>query len=89
MDRLNDFLQKSELLDPFLLEKNCFAQVAVPASDDYGSDEIGFRNASFSWSLDEAKDSGLATPSNRIFRLRIEGDLLFRRNAINLIIGPT
>ena len=86
---MNDFLQKSELLDMFLQEKNGSAQVTVPAPDVHASDEIGFRNASFSWSLDDAKDSGLATPSNRIFRLQIEGELLFKRNAINLIIGPT
>ncbi|KJA20178.1 hypothetical protein HYPSUDRAFT_204055 [Hypholoma sublateritium FD-334 SS-4] len=90
LDRINDFLQKSELLDSFLHEKDCSAQTAVLVSEDvHTSTELGFRNASFVWSLDDEKDNGLATPSSRTFRLRIEGDLLFKRNAINLIIGPT
>ena len=29
------------------------------------------------------------TPGRRNFRLRIEGELFFRRGAINMIIGPT
>ncbi len=76
---MNDFLQKSELLDVFLQEKNGSAPVTVPARMTLPAMEIGFRNASFSWSLDDAKDSGLVTPSNRIFRLQIEGELLFKR----------
>lgn len=49
-------------------------------------DQIGFRNATFSWSNDT---DGTLTPSRRNFRLRIEDELLFRRGEINLIIGPT
>lgn len=49
--------------------------------------EIGFKNATFSWSVEE--DGGFTTPSGRIFRLHIDGELIFKRNAINLIIGAT
>ena len=87
LDRLNDFLQQSELLDAYLAESN--TTVSIPAPYAETSKEIGFRNASFSWSLDEEESSGFATPSSRIFRLRVEGELLFKRNGINMIIGPT
>lgn len=89
LDRLNEFLHKSELLDSFLGEKILSIHAANPAADLQSSDEIGFKDASFSWSLDEEEDIGFATPSSRVFRLRVEGDLIFKRNAINLIIGPT
>ena len=49
-------------------------------------EEIGFRNAAFTWSEDAA---GSLTPSKRNFMLKIEDELLFRRGGINLIIGPT
>lgn len=53
----------------------------------YDKKAIGFNNASFSWSL-ESQD-GSATPSRRAYRLRIDDELLFKRDHINLIIGPT
>ncbi|KAF9483590.1 hypothetical protein BDN70DRAFT_990288 [Pholiota conissans] len=63
--------------------------IAASLPEAPSSLEIGFHNASFAWTLDEESDSGMATPSSRVYRLRVEGDLLFKRNAINLIIGPT
>lgn len=89
LDRLDEFLHKTELLDSFLEEKVPSIHVANPAAAVESSDEIGFKDASFSWSLDEEEDTGYATPSSRVFRLRVEGDLLFKRNTINMIIGPT
>jgi len=50
--------------------------------------EIGFQDATFTWS-DEELHSGVATPSRRAFRLKVEGDLFFKRGRLNLIIGPT
>jgi hypothetical protein len=50
-------------------------------------DRIGFNNAVFAWSNDAG--DGTLTPSSRVFRLRVEGNLTFKRNCINLIIGPT
>jgi len=49
--------------------------------------DIGFKNATFSWSLEE--DDGATTPSSRMFKLRVDGQLLFKRNCVNLIVGPT
>lgn len=89
MDRLDEFLQKTELLDSFLEKPNADLPLAISLSEEPSSSDIGLRNATFSWSLDEEEDSGIATPSSRVYKLRIDGDLLFKRNAINLIIGPT
>ncbi|OCH88609.1 P-loop containing nucleoside triphosphate hydrolase protein [Obba rivulosa] len=75
LDRLNEFLNETELLDKFS-EKD--------ASDSEQStsvfpEEIGFRNALFTWTK--------ATPGS--FILRIDTELFFKRNGINVIIGPT
>lgn len=55
-----------------------------------GDDVIGIRNASFSWA-NQASGSSASTPGSgrRNFTLRIDGDLLFKKGSINLIIGPT
>ena len=53
----------------------------------FDQDAIGFQNASFTWSNDDA-DATL-TPSRRCFTLRVHGELLFKRGRLNLIIGPT
>ena len=50
-------------------------------------DVIGFQNASFTWSNDDA--GATLTPSRRRFTLRVTGKLLFKRGRVNLIIGPT
>lgn len=87
MDRANAFLQDNELLDSFS-KKESISAFSLPAEDDRHDDEteIGFKNATFSWSND---DDGSLTPSSRTYKLRIEGELLFKRNCINLITGPT
>ncbi|KAF8955959.1 ABC transporter type 1, transmembrane domain-containing protein [Flammula alnicola] len=86
LDRLDEFLHKTELLDSFLEVSKPSSSVPVPTPVESSSD-IGFRNATFSWSLDD--EGGYTTPSGRVYKLRIDGELLFKRNAINLIIGPT
>ncbi len=54
------------------------------------SQDIGFSDAMFAWSVDDKMiNDGAATPSKRKFVLRIDGELIFKRNAINIIIGPT
>jgi hypothetical protein len=86
---LDEFLRKTELLDTFLEKPNADLPLAISLSEEPSSSDIGFRNATFSWSLDEEEDDDIATPSSRVYKLHIDGDLLFKRNAINLIIGPT
>ncbi|KAJ6561237.1 hypothetical protein DFH09DRAFT_1160834 [Mycena vulgaris] len=75
-DRVNDFLQKTELLDIF----------DEPTSDSGTDERIGFREAKFAW----AKDAdGSVTPSQRNFQLNIEDEVIFERGRINLVVGPT
>ncbi len=54
----------------------------------FDQDVIGFKNASFTWSNDDAADGAL-TPSRRRFTLRVHDELLFKQGCFNLIIGPT
>ncbi|KAJ7581129.1 P-loop containing nucleoside triphosphate hydrolase protein [Mycena floridula] len=74
LDRINDFLHDTELLDAY----------TNPGSvDDVRTNEkdIGFRNATFAWSADETETASQ-------FKLHIDS-LLFRTGCINLIAGPT
>ena len=48
---------------------------------------IGFRDAHFAWATEDG--NAFLTLPNRQFRLHIDGALFFKRNGINLIIGPT
>ncbi|KAJ7082396.1 P-loop containing nucleoside triphosphate hydrolase protein [Mycena belliarum] len=77
LDRIDDFLHKTELLDSFAEDE----RTTMPDGE-----EIGFRDATFRWSND---GNGLATPPDYQFALRIKGELLFKRGCINLIVGPT
>ncbi|KAE9406279.1 P-loop containing nucleoside triphosphate hydrolase protein [Gymnopus androsaceus JB14] len=76
LDRVTEFLYETELLDSF----------TGHVSDDLGnpSQEIGFRNATFSWSNDYSGGS-----SKRQFFFKIDGELIFKRDTINLILGGT
>ena len=49
-------------------------------------DRLGFNNATFSWSNESDR-----SPSSRQrqFVLKIEGELLFERGRVNLVVGPT
>ncbi|KAJ3895455.1 P-loop containing nucleoside triphosphate hydrolase protein [Lentinula edodes] len=80
MDRIHKFLQSTELLDSF---ENSGTTARV-SNEEY-SDKIGFHNASFTWSK---STGGTASPS-RNFVLTVAGDLHFKPNALNLVVGPT
>ncbi|KAJ7741259.1 P-loop containing nucleoside triphosphate hydrolase protein [Mycena metata] len=82
IDRVDAFLKETELLDAFD-EKETPTLFASDASTD---ERIGFRNATFVWSKE---DDGALTPSRRHFTLRIDGEVLFGRGKINLVVGPT
>ncbi|KAF7333297.1 Multidrug resistance-associated ABC transporter protein [Mycena sanguinolenta] len=85
LDRVNDFLNNTEVLDAFD-EKG--TRVQLTAENTFQDERIGFRNATFSWT--KASDDGSLTPrSQRRFQLRIDGEVLFRRGCINLVVGPT
>ncbi|KAF5317797.1 hypothetical protein D9619_012673 [Psilocybe cf. subviscida] len=83
LDRVDEFLKNTELLDSFTAsDKN--EPILTSAISPL---DIGFRNAVFSWTTEA--DSGYTAPSGRIFKLRVDGDLQFKRNSLNIIIGPT
>ncbi|KAF8722474.1 P-loop containing nucleoside triphosphate hydrolase protein, partial [Rhizoctonia solani] len=77
LDRTNDFLTKTELLD-------CYERIGVEAVTPNES-AIGFCNAGFTWSSVSLGSSTL----RQSFQLQIDGELLFQRQSINMIIGPT
>ncbi|KAF7353853.1 P-loop containing nucleoside triphosphate hydrolase protein [Mycena venus] len=71
---------QTELLDAY---SNDAAHSSPRLSQNYNDEEIGFNNATFSWtSSDNA-------PNQRRFLLQIDGQVFFKRNCINLIVGPT
>jgi len=77
---------KTELLDRYV--DDAATQLLPPIADPT---LIGFHNAIFAWgtTLDTSSGSMHWTPSRQDFRLRIEGDVLFKRGGLNLILGPT
>ncbi|KIJ48474.1 hypothetical protein M422DRAFT_247819 [Sphaerobolus stellatus SS14] len=83
LDRIDDFINNTELLDVYTPE----SEASITLGSQETSDDIGFRSARFSWSVEP--DSGAVTPSKRRFRLNIEDELLFKRGKVNLIVGPT
>ncbi|KDQ56809.1 hypothetical protein JAAARDRAFT_132140 [Jaapia argillacea MUCL 33604] len=85
MDRFNEFLHSTELIDQFSGASNEI-QLGVEVGKRR-QEAIGFCDATFSWS-NELND-GAMTPTKRSFRLRIDEELLFQHGCINLIIGPT
>ncbi|KAJ7838629.1 hypothetical protein B0H14DRAFT_2788979 [Mycena olivaceomarginata] len=84
LDRLNDFLCNAELLDSFSPK---YAP-DIAAAGQPSVELIGLRDASFTWSNDNATD-GTLTPSSRKFFLEIKGELFFKPGRINLVIGST
>ncbi|KAF9016393.1 hypothetical protein BDZ89DRAFT_1094518 [Hymenopellis radicata] len=86
VDRINDFLKDTELIDAFAGDVTTGGDLYMPADDDDMSTLIGFQNASFTWSSDV---DGSLTPSKRNFLLRIDDHLTFKPGRLNLIVGPT
>nr|GAT43190.1 ATP-binding cassette transporter [Mycena chlorophos] len=83
LDRVDDFLKNTELLDEFSPDNTVRLFAAEAATD---SEEIGFRNATFSW---YTESDGALSRSQRQFQLRIPDEVLFKRGKINLVVGPT
>ncbi|KAJ3564973.1 hypothetical protein NP233_g7938 [Leucocoprinus birnbaumii] len=83
LDRVNEFLKETELLDAYTDKEQATGFLSLPDQDDT---RIGFNDATFAWSVDA---DGALTPSKRKYLLKIDGELLFKRNALNLIVGPT
>ncbi|KAJ7367289.1 hypothetical protein DFH08DRAFT_929873 [Mycena albidolilacea] len=97
LDRVDNFLKKvgsefadegpfsrsmqTELLDAFDEKETPALFAADPCSDE----QIGFRNAAFSWS----KESDGSLTRSRRFQLKIDDEVIFQRGRINLVVGPT
>ncbi|KAJ7688653.1 hypothetical protein B0H14DRAFT_3101122 [Mycena olivaceomarginata] len=81
LDRVDNFLKKTELLDAFDEKETPALFAADPCSDE----RIGFRNAAFSWS----KESDGSLTRSRQFQLKIDDEVIFQRGRINLVVGPT
>ncbi|KAJ7668054.1 multidrug resistance-associated ABC transporter [Mycena rosella] len=79
LDRVNQFLKKSELLDAY---DEKASPVLLP-TDLSADEQIGFRNATFAWS-NRTDESDM-----RDFQLKIDGEVKFERGGINLVVGPT
>ncbi|KAI0258843.1 P-loop containing nucleoside triphosphate hydrolase protein [Gloeopeniophorella convolvens] len=77
----------TELLDEHDVQLNDIAATNWLTEAPSSGDVIGFKNASFTWSKDEA--DGAVTPSRKRFVLRIPDELLFKRQSFNIIVGPT
>ncbi|KAI0774725.1 multidrug resistance-associated ABC transporter [Trametes elegans] len=87
LDRITEFLHKTEMLDEFNEKDAASAEVVVPPRTTE-SEVIGIRAASFTWS-NENQGALTPGPNRRNFTLRVEDEVIFRRGKINLIVGPT
>ncbi|KAJ6521925.1 P-loop containing nucleoside triphosphate hydrolase protein [Mycena vulgaris] len=85
LDRLNEFLHNTELLDSFISISKAIPEIVAP--DEPASDAVGFRDATFAWSSEET--DGTLMPSSRRFLLKVEGELFFKPGCVNLVVGPT
>ncbi|OCH83833.1 P-loop containing nucleoside triphosphate hydrolase protein [Obba rivulosa] len=85
LERVQDFLRNTELLDQFASAKEGDAAMArLEAS----SGVVGIREAAFTWA-NESDESLTPGSQRRRFILRIEDELIFKRGQVNLIVGPT
>ncbi|TDL20538.1 P-loop containing nucleoside triphosphate hydrolase protein [Rickenella mellea] len=83
LDRFNEFFNETELLDNSSTTNKLSAFAAPAPSPGI----IGFNAATFSWT--DINKSKPTKPATRIFWLHFDGEVIFRRGGINLIIGPT
>ncbi|RPD53734.1 P-loop containing nucleoside triphosphate hydrolase protein [Lentinus tigrinus ALCF2SS1-7] len=96
LDRLNEFIHNTELLDEFEEKKagrGASADFAPrPVQQDMGV--LGIARTTFTWAKDR-EGSTPSTPatsegrSQRKFVLDVEDEVIFKRGSINLIVGPT
>ncbi|KAJ7088646.1 P-loop containing nucleoside triphosphate hydrolase protein [Mycena epipterygia] len=80
LDRVNDFLQNTELIDEF--SPGHYSPAANIRAQN--SEKIGFNDVAFTWS--ESDDSDPPNPGK--FSLQM-GHLCFKRGSVNVILGPT
>ncbi|KAG7086727.1 hypothetical protein E1B28_002661 [Marasmius oreades] len=82
LERINDFLTETELLDHFDPTPKSYPNTQPP------QDDIAIHEALFTWST-EVQPSG-SPSSDRRFVLAVDQETLtFKQNGFNLIVGPT
>ncbi|KAI0705524.1 P-loop containing nucleoside triphosphate hydrolase protein [Earliella scabrosa] len=99
LDRINEFLHKTELLDEYEGKKT--GDTIASAFDRPSHDEniLGIGRTTFTWAADSDAQTP-ATPATsdtavsgyrrqRRFALHVEDEIVFKRGHINLIVGPT
>ncbi|PIL29209.1 ATP-binding cassette transporter [Ganoderma sinense ZZ0214-1] len=99
LDRINAFLHNTELLDEYEEAKHGPAHgrgFLRPIPEDGA---IGIKQTTFTWAKDGASPSSGSTPTTpgtlgsnrrqRTFVLNVDGEVLFRKGQINLVVGPT
>ncbi|KAI0351013.1 multidrug resistance-associated ABC transporter [Trametes cingulata] len=92
LDRINSFLHETELLDEFAATKDDRAPSRAFVHSTHDEDVLGIKQTSFTWTNDAEVQTPGSTSSGtqrRKFVLNIDGELLFKRGKINLIVGPT
>ncbi|KAH9894788.1 multidrug resistance-associated ABC transporter [Cubamyces lactineus] len=95
LDRINNFLHETELLDEFARPASAqdiasSPDLSFPAPSS--SDEVfGIKQTSFTWSneADVSTPATVESQQSRRFVLHIDGEVLFKRGRMNLILGPT
>ncbi|KAH9929008.1 P-loop containing nucleoside triphosphate hydrolase protein [Epithele typhae] len=91
LDRINDFLHDTELLDDFEPRRPASATAAF-ARPSRNDSVLGLAHTTFTWSA--ASATPFAAPdasalTGRHFALRINEPLVFPRGKISLVVGPT
>ncbi|TFK70801.1 hypothetical protein BDN72DRAFT_887852 [Pluteus cervinus] len=86
LDRINNFLHNTELLDSF---SGKTPELTSREAGENPENKFGFKNATFSWTSDSSTTGGSSTPSTRNFLLKVEDEVLFQQGRVNLIVGPT
>ncbi|KAI0085661.1 hypothetical protein BDY19DRAFT_964983 [Irpex rosettiformis] len=86
LDRTNDFFLHTELLDQYDDTAPNLENHSIPTTvGDVDPETVGIREASFTWDNEERSLGN----GQRNFTLRITDEVVFKRGAINLIMGPT
>lgn len=82
------FGTKTELLDAYTPDPASSVLADHRPTDENERSKIGFHNAHFRWSASSPR-AGTATPSQREFTLKADGDIIFQPGGLNLVVGPT
>ncbi|KAI0767285.1 P-loop containing nucleoside triphosphate hydrolase protein [Fomes fomentarius] len=105
LDRINEFLHKTELLDEFEEKKSGTESTQAFAHRAHDENLLGIGRTTFTWANEQSRaptPATVETPGTnasgsgscpgsrqRRFVLNVEDEVVFRRGRINLVVGPT